>query len=41
MDAIGNPERISARSANSIYSLSKKGEDHINALIGPVSRNER
>jgi len=33
MDAIGNPERISARSANSIYSLSKKGEDHINALI--------
>ena len=33
MDAIGNPERISARSANNIYSLSKKGEDHINALI--------
>jgi len=33
IDAIGNPERISARSANSIYSLSKKGEDHINALV--------
>jgi len=33
MDAFENPERISARSANSIYSLSKKEENHINALI--------
>jgi hypothetical protein len=33
MNAIENPERISARAANSIYSLSRKGDDHINALI--------
>jgi ParB family chromosome partitioning protein len=33
INAIENPEKISARSANSIYSLSRKGDDHINALI--------